>query len=323
MMTTPQHTFTADVRVDAVPAWVNELLRGSSARIVDDAMNAARVQVREGDAFSLVSMRVSEARELAPAQFEQITLTAYSTIQRLLYLTPSPHPVRFWNILPEIHRPADDGTDRYMTFNAGRFKALCDWFGGSDAFARLVPAASGVGHDDDELIIHALGSASPAMAISNPRQIAPYCYSRRFGPLPPCFARATLTSTGSDSSMLLVGGTASIRGEDSVHVQSLEQQTNETLENLACLVAAAANKEYEAGDRAKWLRHYRDLRVYYVRPGDRSMIAKMLADSFGEQTRIDFVRANLCRAELLVEIEGVAECRVLSPLLCTQGRGLG
>src|SRR5205814_10312109 len=126
------------------------------------------------------------------------------------------------------------------------------WFGGADAFARLVTAASGVGHDRQDLVIHALGACAPAAPISNPRQIAPYRYSRRFGPLPPCFARATLLRDQHSATLLLVGGTASIRGEDSVHAENLKQQTRETLENLACLVASAASCDYASDQRTAW-----------------------------------------------------------------------
>ena len=57
-----------------------------------------------------------------------------------------------------------------------------------------------------------------------------YRYSRRFGPRPPCFARATVLHLGAagDAPLVLVGGTASIRGEDSVHVGNVRGQVLET-----------------------------------------------------------------------------------------------
>ena len=52
-------------------------------------------------------------------------------------------PVRFWNYIPDIHCPCGrtpDGRplDRYMVFNAGRYAACADWFGGDQAFDRLL-----------------------------------------------------------------------------------------------------------------------------------------------------------------------------------------
>ena len=65
-------------------------------------------------------------------------------------------------------------------------------------------------------------------------------YSSRYGPLPPCFARGTIiTHPVSGRRMLLAAGTASIRGEESVHVGDLRSQMRETLENLASLLTAS------------------------------------------------------------------------------------
>jgi chorismate lyase / 3-hydroxybenzoate synthase len=294
-----------DVDTEALPLWVCSLLKFPQQPAKEQG-GGIWISVAQSEHFSLVSARLSGARELLPEELQQRVCDAYHQIAASLAQTSSPHPVRFWNIIPDIHRPAGDGTDRYMIFNAGRFRALAEWFGGAEAFARLVPAASGVGHDGDDLVIHALGASAPGEPMSNPRQIAPYRYSRRFGPLPPCFARATLVRNQREPSLLLVGGTASIRGEDSVHPQSLRQQTLETLENLACLVATACNAEYQSNQQAAWLAFYRHLRIYYPRAVDRRPIAELLNESFTYRPQMEFVRANLCRSELLVEIEGVA-----------------
>ena len=299
----PAHTAQTDV----LPPWLSEEL-GIAPPPADELSDGGHsIHVGRSGHFALASVRVADAGRLGPAQFQQQVCDAYRQIAKLLKESGSPHPVRFWNNIPEIHRPAGDGTDRYMSFNAGRFRALAEWFGGADVFAQLVPAASGVGHPGQDLIIHALGGKSAGIPVSNPRQIAPYRYSKRFGPLPPCFARATLIRDVHDRPLLLVGGTASIRGEDSMHLQSLEAQTAETLENLACLVASARNAEYSADQRANWLRRYSHLRVYYPRAADRQKIMQALNDAFSHRPQFEFVHADLCRAELLVEIEGAAE----------------
>ena len=54
------------------------------------------------------------------------------------------------------------------------------------------------------------------------------------------------------------------------------------------------------------LSRFRELRVYYPRPTDLSVIRAELVDAFPHVSRIEYVRADLCRPELLVEIEGVA-----------------
>jgi enamine deaminase RidA (YjgF/YER057c/UK114 family) len=225
----------------------------------------------------------------------------YDAIDARLRPLPARHLVRLWNHIPSIHQRMDARRDRYMVFNAGRFKAFSNWYGGIRAFDRKVATASGVGHDGTDLVVHCLASRAGGTAVDNPRQIAPHRYSTRYGPLPPCFARGTLLS---DAGLILVGGTASIRGEDSLHVDSLTPQMRETLTNLAAVVASANGAEL--GDERVWLARYRDLRVYHPKAEDRPAIEKLLREAFPASCRIELRKAELCRAELLVEIEGVA-----------------
>jgi hypothetical protein len=106
---------------------------------------------------------------------------------------------------------------------------------------------------------------------------------------------------------ILVGGTASIRGEDSLFPASLQLQLAETLTNLASVVEAAHETDGAARmAREQWLRKYRDVRVYFPRPADGEGLEAAARQAFGPQCRVEMCRADLCRAELLVEIEGVA-----------------
>jgi chorismate lyase/3-hydroxybenzoate synthase len=284
---------------------VVDLLAQSGAAPVRDA--GANRQVTAGEWFTLVSVRIVDAAQLTPDEFERVTAEAYTYIASALRDKPARHPVRFWNYIPGIHRPAGEGLDRYMVFNAGRFKACSDWFGGPESFDRLLATASGVGHAGADLVIHALASAVPGVAVENPRQVPPYKYSRRFGPRPPCFARATVLAPRAGRRMILIGGTASIVGEESVHVGDLAGQTRETLVNLEALIRHAAEVA-GCAVRASALRTFTDLRVYHTRPADREALQGLIAHAVGGACRVEYIPADLCRAELMVEIEGVAEC---------------
>jgi hypothetical protein len=198
----------------------------------------------------------------------------------------------------------DEPRDRYMVFNAGRYEAFSNWYGGPAAFGRDVATASGVGHDGRDLVIHCLSAREPGVAVANPRQVAPHHYSTKYGPLPPCFARATVLAS---ARRVLVGGTASIRGEDTHHLTSLPLQMSETLENLASVVEAAHGDGSISRSRDEWLGLYREVRVYYPRSSERDALESAAREAFGPACRVEMRRADLCRAELLVEIEGVAE----------------
>jgi chorismate lyase/3-hydroxybenzoate synthase len=218
--------------------------------------------------------------------------------------------VRLWNFIPGILEPLGELPHRYMVFNAGRFAAYTRWYRHRDRFDRYVATASGVGHAGEDLVIHCLAARSPGMPVENPRQVAAYRYSARYGPQPPCFARATrLDARGARS--LLVGGTASVRGEDSLYAGDVAAQIEETLRNLAAVAAAGAVAARPAGaaDEAREgeLERYRSLRVYHVRDEDLPGIRAAVAASFRRLELLELVSADLCRPELLVEIEGIAD----------------
>ena len=116
---------------------------------------------------------------------------------------------------PVFRTTAGDGMNRYMVFNAGRHRGYRRRLSGRrDLPPSAIATASGVGTDGDDLFVAALGALRAGVPVENPRQIPAYRYSARYGPIPPCFSRATLEL---EPKRLFVGGTSSVCGEDSVH----------------------------------------------------------------------------------------------------------
>jgi chorismate lyase/3-hydroxybenzoate synthase len=296
------------------PRWATALFTAADRRPGTDDGRLA-VAVAATPAASLVSARVRGVDGMSPVEVEQATADAYAAVADRLGGLPAGNPVRFWNYIPNIHRPSGtraDGQllDRYMMFNAGRYAACRQWLGGEDAFPRALATASGVGHDGADLVVHALAANHPGVAVENPRQVPAYRYSGRYGPRPPCFARATrVADPATGRPTVLVGGTASVRGEASVHAGDLDAQLDETAENLAALLAAASGQPFDGGARsqpmAAPLAAFADVRVYYVRPDDLADLQAACVRVF-PAADLEFVRADLCRQDLLVEIEGVA-----------------
>lgn len=284
-----------------VPDWTARLT-GVAADSKQFIHGEVQVEVIAGSRFSLVTVRAVDAHRQDAAGFERITLEAYRAAAFALKKLSTPHALRFWNFIPHIRTAAPSGLDRYMVFNAGRFAALTEWFGGKRPSSAHVATASGVGHAGSDLVIHVLAGRTAGRQVENPRQIPSFDYSRRYGPVPPCFARATWVDEGVK---LLIGGTSSVCGEASVHPNDAAGQTRETLTNLSHLLAAAGvGLANGPGDSCA----LRDLRVYVVRMSDRPMIDASVREALGADAMagIEFVQADLCRPELLVEIEGVA-----------------
>ena len=253
-----------------------------------------------GSRATLITATAQMIRASDGDAFYAATAAAYRAVRLALDAGPHRHVVRMWNWIPSIHARADADRDRYVVFNAARFAAMSEWFGGRGQIAASVPAASGVGHGGENLVVQALAVAGPGEAIENPRQVPAYRYSRRYGALPPCFARATRIAQPRDA--LLVAGTAAITGEQSRHPGDLERQFELTLENLrAVLIAGGATSA-----RGDVLHAMRDVRVYISPQADAAAAERLARSAFAADADLEFVPADLCRAELLVEVEGAA-----------------
>jgi hypothetical protein len=102
----------------------------------------------------------------------------------------------------------------------------------------------------------------------------------------------------------MVGGTASVRGEASVHPGNFDAQVAETLTNMAAL--AQGSSELSEAEEARTLLRYRSLRVYCVHQSDVAKARQLIESRFTGLESVEYVRADVCRRTLLVEIEGVA-----------------
>jgi chorismate lyase/3-hydroxybenzoate synthase len=301
--------------VPEVPPWVFDLLdaEGKEWRAETKEWRKAeeRLYVRtiRGQRFDLVSVWVRDAMAMDADTFERYSTSAYLLLAEGLGLCQAKHAVRLWNFIPGILSPLGKLPHRYMVFNTGRFEGYRQWYQSGD-FDRLIPTASGVGHSGSDLLIHCLAAQKPGSPIENPRQLPAYRYSTRYGPTPPCFARATRVDETPDGiSWLLVGGTASVLGEDSVH-RELDQQIDETLNNLAALVSAALGRPElgrTLGDDVvqEMLGRFRHVRIYHVAQNSRPLILNRIGDRFDNVDHLEFIHADLCRPDLEVEIEGL------------------
>jgi chorismate lyase / 3-hydroxybenzoate synthase len=261
------------------------------------------LSIATSEQATFVTAVACKARVSNGEAFRDRTIDAYRAIRNAINESSAKQIVRMWNHIPGIHDPLDAECDRYMHFNAGRFAAMCEWFGGAERIPESVPAASGVGHDGQDLIVRALALREPGVPIENPRQIPAFRYSRRYGPIPPCFARATRIE--SPKRAFLVAGTAAITGEQSQHLGDLDRQLQLTLENLRILIRAGAPQIETTVDPIRLMDF---VRVYVARSQDiATMQLQLSAGVFGATgDNIEFLRADLCRTDLLVEIEGVA-----------------
>jgi chorismate lyase/3-hydroxybenzoate synthase len=300
------------------PFWVGEVL-GPELRQAEEAeKEGVLYEMRrsldwDGRELLFLRLEVPDAAGLDDDAFRFSVARCYVGVAETLQ-SRDLCALRVWNYVPEIRRPSEDGFSRYEVFNEGRKQGYVEWYGESDRSGRV--PSSGVGHRGEAFVLHALACSRAATPVENPRQRPAYRYSSRYGPAAPCFCRASRLAGGLPSmrwpALGVVAGTASIVGEDSRHFGDVEAQLRETCLNLAVVGARLAGdalpERLDDAAAAAALARYRELRVYVVHEGDASDVASELRRRLPGLERLDFVAADLCRPELLVEAEGIVRC---------------
>jgi chorismate lyase / 3-hydroxybenzoate synthase len=281
-------------------AWVQTLLGGSSLEL---RLRTGIVEVTTSGGLSLLSTSVPAAASMSADDLRIAVTRAYRAVADAIG-DASLYPVRFWNFLPSPGTPMGNGLDRYMVFNAGRYDAYAQRYGTPREFSSSLATASAVGVTSDDYVLYCLASKLPGVPVENPRQTPAWRYSRRYGPKPPCFARATIARLGGRP-RLLIGGTASILGEDSAHLGDADAQLVETLRNVAALIAAARRDTAESAKAL--LARMTSLRVYIREAADAATILSTVDRVCGEGRVVEAAIARVCRPELLVEIEAIAD----------------
>jgi enamine deaminase RidA (YjgF/YER057c/UK114 family) len=138
--------------------------------------------------------------------------------------------------------------------------------------------------------------------IENPRQTSAYRYPPKFGIHSPSFSRACVLGESAGTN-LFISGTASIVGHETIHPGDVSAQARETLANLDALLEEAnrvvGTPRYSL-DALKF-------KVYVRRPRDLDAIQRVLSASLRPAAPILYLQADVCREELLVEIEATGE----------------
>lgn len=222
---------------------------------------------------------------------EPLSRATYVEMVREAEASGLPHLLRVWNFVPRIHERTG-GLERYRVFCRARHEAFRELYG--EGFEGKLPAASAVGHEGDDLIVRMVVSREPGRHVENPRQVSAFRYPECYGPCSPSFARATVAPESVGGGVYL-SGTASVVGHESRHPEDPKEQTWETIRNLEAVLEASAVPGATMRSLRAYLRRMSDLDVV------RTQVVRALPG-----VPIEFQRADICREELLVEIEGFA-----------------
>jgi chorismate lyase/3-hydroxybenzoate synthase len=228
---------------------------------------------------------------------KDLTAETYREILRLVGQHDFPNPIRIWNFFPGINSGEGD-LETYRQFTAGRTAAFNEFAYNGDA----LPAGTAIGTDEGTpLTITAVATRDRCKMIENPRQVSAYRYPRQYGPTSPSFSRAVAVTSKTGHRMLM-SGTASIVGHQSMHPGDPLRQATEALRNVDELVKNA-RREVQSQNPAASTLSDGYLRIYVRRPEQVPMIKPTLRDYLNDDSSLVFLRGDICRRELLLEIE--------------------
>jgi chorismate lyase / 3-hydroxybenzoate synthase len=244
--------------------------------------NQGELRWSAGGGWRCITLEVEEAA----GDIEAASEHAYRILMQHVAACPERHLQRIWNYFGAINEGEGDA-ERYRLFCNGRARGLA-----ALGITRY-PAATAIGHHGPRglLQVYALCATVPGTALENPRQVSAWNYPRQYGPTAPNFARAIrLPHDG-----LAISGTAAVVGHASHHVGDVVAQADEAFANLCALLEQSALPAFDA---------HSPLKVYVRDPDNAAAVHAALSRRLGPAVPCILLHGDICRRELLVEIDG-------------------
>ena len=233
---------------------------------------------------------------------------------------PFENVIRTWLYLGNITEPTyselEGETQRYKELNRARTDFFRDirFFDGvtnSPWTHAVYPASTGIGADGDTVVMSALAvkfddpEHGVILPLENPQQTSAFCYGTEYSIKSPKFSRALLLANH-DSGMIFVSGTASIIEQETWYKDDPEKQTELTLNNIEVLINEQNLAAHGKPGFGCELSELVSVRVYVKRPEDYEKIRAVCERRLPNVPSI-YTIADICRPDLLVEIEGTAD----------------
>ena len=219
--------------------------------------------------------------------------------------------VRQWNYIERITHVSDklQQYQHYQVFNDIR----SDFYSKSE-FINGYPSATGIGTSACGVVVNFIAVSNAAnltiTPVKNPEQIDAHKYSqkvligRETFKSSPKFERGKLVINGEGAKMY-ISGTAAIVGENTLFPDDVEKQVMVTINNIKNLVKnAQVSKWYDtkSGEES----NYSYVRAYVKYEKDIDVVKRLCEKHFSSGC-FQCLVSDICRDDLLVEIEGLIE----------------
>lgn len=251
----------------------------------------------------------------APSDFEAaINYSFVEMSERLKSLRFSMRDcIRLWMLIPRINEKCVAETN-YQISNRSRIR----WFEGmrfpitpSGDLKKAYPASTGIGSNMKAFAISAIachpGTQALLAALENPAQVPAFHYPEHESRYSPLFSRGIALVIGGDA-LVFISGTASIRGAVTCYPHDVKRQVIATLENLDILLSTENLSRCNPPLFGNGLASLRQCTVYVRRAESAEIVSELVTAALPPNTPLTIVEAEICRPDLLVEIEGIAAC---------------
>ncbi|MDP4289969.1 MAG: hypothetical protein Q8908_02720 [Bacteroidota bacterium] len=245
--------------------------------------------------------------------FKENTFETFNLLDATLHETGFDYGdiVRQWNYIEDITL-LDTVSDEYLQ-NYQIFNDVRSFFYEQSNFTNGYPAATGIGAANGGCTIEVIAlkekNQNSVKPITNFLQVDAHSYSSTvlvgdaIKELPkastPKFERGKFIHFG-DEGFLFISGTASIIGEKTVYTENVENQTITTIQNIEHLLSTNNLNKNNINNISKPRLH--NYRVYLKNESDYPKVKSLCDAHFGPESGF-FVKADVCRSNLLVEIE--------------------
>lgn len=256
---------------------------------------AVEYQRRGGVAVAVCEDFVAAVHQVNDDRTADIRNAARQVYDELLEVVDEFGPltiVRAWNYFSRINQGRGD-EERYRQFSVGRAES----FEARGLADMQSPPGTAIGSaSGSPFTVVLLASRHPCKLVENPRQMSAFEYPPDYGPRSPRFSRGGVLSLPCGG-LFLISGTAAIVGHSSCRTEGIEGQAVETFRNLESLLRSAGlEPDLSALDA---------VRVYLRDGADRDAVRPLVEARFGRDTDVTYLKGDICRAELDLEIDGV------------------
>lgn len=252
--------------------------------------------------------------DIVQQNIRQQSDSVFETLSGILQVEQMPVSsiIRQWNYIEKITAIDPDGHQHYQDFNDARslFYQLGRWENG-------YPAATGIGTEWGGVMVDvdALSSRHQVIsikAVDNPLQVSAHAYSqcvllgekdeKLLQKTTPKFERAKAVWKGNNG-FVYISGTAAIRGEKSLQGVGISEQALITLDNINYLISD--ENLHTSGIPATRNGLPVCFRVYVKRWEDMEEASQVIRKQYPDIPAV-YTLTDVCRSELLIEIEGLA-----------------